>query len=43
MWEVTEKIDGTNIRIIWDGENVKNRVRGGNVPRTRKWNTGNND
>lgn len=22
-WEVTEKIDGTNIRIMWDGENVR--------------------
>jgi ATP-dependent RNA circularization protein (DNA/RNA ligase family) len=22
MWEVTEKIDGTNIRIFWDGETV---------------------
>lgn len=21
-WEFTEKVDGTNIRIIWDGENV---------------------
>ena len=23
MWEFTEKIDGTNIRIIWDGHRVK--------------------
>lgn len=22
-WEVTEKIDGTNIRVIWDGETVR--------------------
>lgn len=22
-WEVTEKVDGTNIRVMWDGENVR--------------------
>ena len=25
LWECTEKIDGTNIRVIWDGENVEFR------------------
>jgi len=26
-WEFTEKIDGTNVRIIWDGQNIAYRGR----------------
>lgn len=27
MWEFTEKIDGTNIRVCWDGHNIEFRGR----------------
>jgi len=31
LWECTEKIDGTNIRILWDGKNLEFRGKSDNA------------